>query len=477
MKFTKNHRVLFIIHDLHQEDNQFLLGPAYLAAVLDKEGAYVESYCMDVFHYTNEQLAEFLDKNKFDLICLSFLAARFKRTVEPLCKVINKHKGNAWLVLGGHCSSAIPEYILRKTKADVVAIGEAENVIIGLLETKINNSNIFEVRGIAFLAGNKVIFTGKNIIVEDLDMIPFPLWKIFPMDKYTTCFKLYKQKPGERSFSIITSRGCVNRCNFCMRLEKGIRLRSIKNIVEELKLLKKYYGVNNYIFQDELFVLNKQRIKDFINSLKRANLKIKFFCNARVDTIDIEMVKLLKQAGAVFINLGLESTSDKVLKLMNKHTTVKQNLRAIQAIRNVRDVGIGLNFLWNNFGDTIDTLKENARWIKKYNTYYQCRTIRPTTPYPGCDLYYECIKRGLLKGPADFFNKFKNSDLMLVNLMKMSTARAYKELFKVNRDLILDNYLNIKGDLNYANMLIQDLQDLYLGKTIIFRGVRHYENK
>ncbi len=95
-------KVLLIIHDVHQDDNQFPLGPAYLAAVLKKEGIEVEVYCQDVFHYPNSHLAKLLDSNHYDLIGLGFLAARFKETVEPLCEVINQHKKDAWLVLGGH---------------------------------------------------------------------------------------------------------------------------------------------------------------------------------------------------------------------------------------------------------------------------------------------------------------------------------------------------------------------------------------
>ncbi|MFA6389605.1 MAG: hypothetical protein WCW77_03435, partial [Patescibacteria group bacterium] len=90
--FNKNNKVLFIIHDLYQDDNRFPLGPAYLAAVLNKNGATAEAYCMDVFHFSNDDLARHLDKNEYDLIGVGFLAARFEETVRELCRVINAHK-------------------------------------------------------------------------------------------------------------------------------------------------------------------------------------------------------------------------------------------------------------------------------------------------------------------------------------------------------------------------------------------------
>jgi len=72
-----------------------------LASALQREGIDVQVYCQDVFHYPNSHLADLLQSNRFDLIGLGFLAGRFKETVEPLCKVINQHKRDAWLVLGG----------------------------------------------------------------------------------------------------------------------------------------------------------------------------------------------------------------------------------------------------------------------------------------------------------------------------------------------------------------------------------------
>ncbi len=475
--FAKNNKVLFIIHDVYQDDNKFPLGPGYLAAVLNKNGASVESYCMDVFHYTNEELAAHLEENNYDIIGLAFLAARFKETVVDLSKVINKHKKNAWFVVGGHGPSAIPEYVLKTIQPDVVAIGEAENTIIDLLKCKINNGSLADVNGIAYLENGEFKKTGPNRIVTRLDEIPFPLWDIFPMDRYTTSLELFNQEPDEKTFSIITVRGCVNRCNFCYRMEKGVRARSVRNVIEEIKILRDKYNVSYYFFEDELFVLSKPRLLEFEKGLKDAGLKIKFYCQARVDLIDEEMVEILKRCGCQFINFGFESSDDNVLELMNKHTTVEQNIRVLEMIRKVGGIGMGLNFIWNNFGDNEKTLRDNVELIKKYNTYNQRRTIRPVTPFPGCDLYYKLIETGKLKGTEDFFKKFKNSDLILVNNMEMPDEKAYKLLLEANTDLILDHCRHTNGNMDEAKDLIRQLADLYAGRILKFRGVRTLARK
>jgi len=472
----KNGNVLFIIHDLYQEDNHFPLGIGYMAAVLKREGVNVDVYCQDVFHYTNEELAELLKLNEYDLICVGFLAARFKETVVDLCSVINTHKKNAWLVLGGHGPSPIPEYVLKETNADIVVIGEAEETIVELLEHKRNALDCHGVKGVAFRDGENILVNERRKPIKNLDSILFPEWSLFPMEKYSTCLQVFGMDSIDKAFPIITSRGCVNKCNFCYRMEKGIRFRSIKNVVDEIKILNDRYGVNYFIMFDELFVSKKARAFEFKELLEQNDLKIKYSCNARVDIFDEEIVDALKESGCKFVNFGMESSDQNVLNLMNKNTTVEQNIKAAEITKKA-GIGLGLNFIWGNIGDTEDSLKNNARLIKKYNTYDQLRTIRPVTAYPGCDLYYEAISRGLLAGPDDFFNKFTNSDLLTVNFTDITDDEFYKLLFETNKELILDHYEHTTKNMDEANRLIDDFYSLYFEGSIKFRGARHYKKK
>ncbi|MFH1391992.1 MAG: radical SAM protein [Candidatus Diapherotrites archaeon] len=473
--FTKKNKVLFIIHDVYQDDNLLPLGPAYLAAVLHENGAQVEAYCMDIFHYTNEDLAKHLDENEYDLIGLGFMAARFEETIRELCKTINAHKKNAWFVLGGSGPSPIPEYMLKETKADIIAIGEFEKGIIKLLDAKIHNKPLKDIKSISYIENGELIVNERDAPISNIDEIPFPLWEIFPMEEYVNSIKFFKQDPGEKTFVFLSSRGCINRCNFCYRLERGIRVRSLQNIIEELKILYEKYGVTCYYFLDELFVLSKTRLREFEKALKEANLKIKFSCNARVDLIDEELIEILKRCGCTFINFGFESSDDNVLKIMEKNTTVEKNINALEVVKKVGGVGMGLNFIWNNFGDTAEILRNNANLIMKYNTYDQCRTIRPVTPYPGSPLYYTLIKQGKLGGAEDFFKKFKNSDLIFINNMSIPDAQAYKLLLEVNTDLVMDHYKHTSGNMEEAKKIIKDFTALYAGEIDNFRGARHLD--
>lgn len=274
---SKKGKVLFIIHDIYQEDNDFPMGIGYLAAILKKEGVEVKVCCQDIFHWSNEKLAQlFLENENYDLIGIGFLAARFKETVLGLCETINQYKKDAWLVLGGYGPSPIPEYVIKKTNADIIAIGEAEETIVELLKCKLEKGDLSKIKGIAYKDEDRIVINERRKPIVNLDFIPFPEWSLFPMEKYTTCMELFDAEKDDKTLGILTGRGCFNRCNFCYRMEKGIRLRSIKNVIDEIKILNQKYGVNYFPMDDELFNFPKKRTLEFYRALKENNLKIKF---------------------------------------------------------------------------------------------------------------------------------------------------------------------------------------------------------
>ncbi len=469
---TRKPKVLFVIHDVYQDDNEFPLGPAYLGSVLSREGVDVKVLCADVYHYSDEQIGQFLRSTHFDVIGLGFLSARFKETVLPLCEEINRRKKNAWLVLGGHGPSPIPEYMLNKTKADVVAIGEAEDTIVELVRCKTGDQDLADVKGIAYRQDNEVYINEKRQPIKNLDSIPFPAWKLFPMKEYTTCMVYAGQTKDERSFQMITSRGCVGNCSFCYRMSRGIRFRSMENVVEEMKVLMFKYGVKYFEFQDELFLVNKKRLFMFRDALEQNRLKIKFYCQSRAGLLDKEMAECLKEMGCKKLNVGFESMNQKVLDAMNKHVTPEQNVETAELCNEV-GLSLGLNFIWGNPHDTEQTLTDDVDFLMKYNTYQEIRTIRPVTPYPGCPLYYRAIGEGLLKDAEDFFDKFKNSDLLTVNFTDIPEQKFYKLLFEADKMLILNHYKHTNGNMQEARSLINDFYKLYFKQGYNFRGARH----
>jgi anaerobic magnesium-protoporphyrin IX monomethyl ester cyclase len=474
-------KVLFIVHDVYQEDNEFPLGIGYLAAVLKKHGADVTVCCQDVFHYSNEELAEKYLKNKtYDLIGIGFMAARFKETILDLCKTVNKHKKNAKLILGGHGPSSIPEYVLKTTQADLVAIGEAEETIIEVLDTILLKKDFSQIKGIAYRDGDNVFVNGRRKPVKNLDSLPFPAWELFPMDKYTTNMKYMGQAEDQKAMQVLTSRGCVNKCTFCYRLEKGFRFRSMENVMQEIKALYDTYNVTYFTIQDELFVASVKRFKEYLAGLEKYgllhNIKYNISVGIRADIANDEMAKLLKESGCQKVNIGFESTSQICLDDYKKNTTVEDNIRTAELMKR-NNMNMGVNFIFGAPHDTEETLKQNVQFIKKYNQYQELRTIRPVTPYPGSEMFDYAVEKGLLTGPEEFFERFKNSDLITVNFTEIPNDKFYKMLFEANKELILDHFQHTNGDMKEAQHMIDSFYNLYFKGFTKFRGARHFEKK
>lgn len=471
-------KILFIIHDVYQDDNEFPLGIGYLAAILRNGGYEVTVYCQDVFHYTNDELAQYLDNHDFDIVGLGFLAARYAETVRPLAKVINAHKKKAKFFLGGHGVTATPEYILNDTQADVAVLGEAEGAIIPIVEKVINGADLNGQVGVAFRVGEKVVVNPRAKMVGILDSIPLPAFDLFPMDKYVDSIKLPGSGPNDKTIGILTSRGCINRCSFCYRMEVGIRARSIDNVFEELDILNRKYGVTYFEFIDEMFIPNHRRIEEFVAALKKLKTPIKYYCQARVELAkDKSALKLLADSGCQILNLGLESLDQNVLDLMGKHTKVEDNYEAVE---NTIAAGMhaGLNFIWANPGDSVESLNKIVEFLLKYDTLGQLRTIRPPTPFPGCPLYYQAIEQGKLKGPGDFFDKFTNSDRLTVNYTTLSDDEVYAALLEANSRLIKNHYQKKNKSQSEAEMMIENFKKVYFPsrpEDVKFRGARHYD--
>jgi radical SAM superfamily enzyme YgiQ (UPF0313 family) len=235
-------------------------------------------------------------------------------------------------------------------------------------------------------------------------------------------------------------------------------------IVEEVKQLQKDYGITYVDFADELLMSSPGRAISVSEALYP--LKLKWMCNGRLNYAKPEVLKKMKEAGCVFINYGIESVDDEVLSNMNKQLTYNQ---IIKGVERTLEAGMspGLNIIWGNIGDTKETLGKSVEFLLKYDDHAQMRTIRPVTPYPGCDLYYKAIEMGKLKGVEDFYeNKHKNSDLLSVNFTDLTDDDFHKELYKANV-ILMEKYFRTKLSDN-----VLSAGKLYMGHDTSFRGFR-----
>lgn len=459
-------RILLVVYDNESYINWFPQGLAYITSVLRNAGHEVVIYNQDVYHYSEEHLIEYLKNNAFDIVGVSVIAGYYQyRKLLKLSAAINAVPKRPFYIIGGHGPSPEPDFFLKKTGTDIVVIGEGEITMLEIIEALEYKKGFSNIKGIAYVENNRVIRTASRPLIQDLDTIPFPAYDLFPMDHYAL-LRMPNIKNSERCVPILSGRGCTFTCNFCYRMDEGFRPRSTEGIIEEIKLLWKDYNVKYIAFSDELLMSSVRRTTELCEAFIKAKLNIKWDCNGRLNYAKPELLKLMKEAGCVFINYGIEAVDDQVLKNMNKALTVKQILTGVENTISA-DISPGLNIIFGNISDNRDTIRKGMEFLLKYDDHAQLRTIRPVTPYPGSPLYYHAIEKGLLKDAEDFYeNKHLNSDLLAINFTDMTDEEFHEALFEANKQL-LKNYYS-----HQLESMIRVAEDLYINQNASFRGFR-----
>ena len=466
-------KVLLIAYDNDSHISYFPLGLGYIAAALREDGHEIEIYEQNIYHYPDQHLTSYLNDHHFDAVGVGGCGGYYQyRKIKKICEAVSRAEDKPFFWMGGHLPSPEPEYFLRNFKGvDAVVIGEGEETCKHMLKVwseSRKKSDFKKVPGMAFLdENNQYVQNERRELIKEIDEIPYPAWDLFTMEHYVL-LRQPNTVRSDRCMSMLSGRGCPFRCNFCYRMDSGFRPRSTAGIIDEIKILKERYKVNYISFDDELMMSSIARTKEIAQAIIDQKLNIKLYCQGRLNFAckDLEMLHLLKEAGCVFINYGIESMDNGALERMHKNLTTDM---IIQGIENTLKAGIspGLNIIFGNLGEDAEILKKDVEFLLKYDDGAQMRTIRPVTPYPGTELYHIACQKGLIKDIEDFYeNKHTNSDLLTCNFTTLTDEEFYKALDWAN-GVLLENYIERQRQ---ANKLC--LSDLYEKHNAGFRGFR-----
>lgn len=459
-------RVLLVVYDNESYIHWFPQGLAYIAAVLVENGIDVDIYNQDLHHWPDSHLTAYLDENKYDVVGFSAIGGYYQyRKMLAISDAVNRSRQRPFYIIGGHGPAPEPEYFLKKTQADAVVIGEGESTIVDLLDALASHRRLTEVEGIAHREGEQVHVNPSRPLISDIDTIPYPAYHLFPMEYYRL-LRLPHCRTTDFAIPVLSGRGCTFKCNFCYRMDEGFRPRSPESIVEEIQFLKQACGATYIAFSDELLMSSVERTVALCEAFIKGRLDIRWDCNGRLNYAKPDVLKLMKEAGCVFINYGIEAMDDQVLRNMNKALTTRQIVDGIEATL-AAGISPGYNIIFGNIGDSRETLNKGVEFLLKYDDGAQLRTIRPVTPYPGCDLYYYAIEKGLLEDCEDFYEqKHINSDLVAVNFTDMTDEEFHRALFDANSRLIENYFANRSKD------VVDQARRLYLETDAGFRGFR-----
>lgn len=345
-------------------------------------------------HYVWKEVEETLRTYKPDVIGISLLSVEVASAlkVSQICKKYNDKCSVVW---GGLHPSFLADDCLNNKEVDYVIRGEGEYPMLELCRALEKGSDVSGVRSLSYKRNGAIAHNPPSDPIANIDDIPMPARDSL----------LYPESFDFKSFgSMIISRGCPFRCSFCSSRnfwDKKVRFRSPENIVQEIAALHKAYGTKHIMFWDDSFTINKDTIKKYLTAIKDSGLNINWKTATRADLIDEDLLAVMKKSGCVKLEIGVESGSDRIKKVIHKDVTNEQILKAFNMI-NKSGIGSGAFFMAGFPEETLDDLGQTFQLMKELNASEIAFNI--FDPMPGSSEYEKCIKMGLVPEHPDWNN-------------------------------------------------------------------------
>lgn len=365
---------------------------AYAAAVLEKNQISTELYDFPALGWDKPRLAKIVKEKQPDFVVLDSTTPSIYSDIE--CAKIVKENSRAKVIMVGPHVSALPVDTLEEAKGlvDVVCIGEYDYTVLDAIR---NFEDLVAVPGIAWYSSGKVRMTSPRLLINNLDDLPFPAWHKLDLKKYFDGGKLYPY------IDVISGRGCPNRCSFCLwpQVMHGTRyrLRSPANVVDEIEHDLKIFPQlkrGEFFFEDDTFTVDKERAVQICQEILRRDLKITFSVNARADTADPEMFKIMKQAGCRELLAGFESGTQAILDNVHKHITLDESRRFMSLAKQAKLKVHGC-FVIGLPGET----PVSAQATVDFALSLGCDTLQfsGAVPFPGTEFFKLAQEQGWLK--------------------------------------------------------------------------------
>lgn len=392
--------------NLSTVDEEFCLAPpiilAYVAAILERAGHKVILIDARALNLSKSDVLEKLEFFKPDILAFRAESYHFYDALDWISYL--KRYLKIPVIAGGPNLFLYPEETISHPEIDYGIIGEAIESLPMLLRIIEDKGDLSRIPGIAYKdsQGKACLnnFPGKYI---DFDLYPFPARHLLPNDRY------YSFISQRKNFTImVTSTGCPFRCSFCaIHPTTKYRLRSPLNVVDEIEICYKEFGVREIDFFDATFFLGKTRAFQIFREINRRKLKIEWSCRSRVDVVDEDILREASSAGCRQVYYGIESVNSQVLGTIKKDIELSEVKNAIKISNRYGIKTMGF-FMVGNPGDTKESVRDTIAFAKDLGLDFiqVCRAIaKPGTELDkmmigttGNDYWRKHIKGARIKG-------------------------------------------------------------------------------
>ena len=410
-------KIAFFHKDLYER-----LGIMSISAVLKKNGHTCEIFCKDA----EKKFTESILKYRPDVITCGPCTTEHVFDLQTLRELKDIYPDFV-AVIGGHHATVYTN-VINEPQVDVMCMGEAEYTLLELMNSIEQSKNYNNIEGAWVKYRHGRIYKNPiRLLIENLDALPFPDRKIY-YDKY----KLLRDNPTK---TFMASRGCPFQCSYCFnhyyqklyRMKgKYVRYRSPENVIAEIKEVMNNYNLTWVQFHDSTFNSHYQYTSKFLNHYKNSNLP-DFICNIRVENLDENLAKLMKESGCDKVTLGVECGNEDIRRtILKRYMTNEQIIGACALIKkyNIRLFTSNMVGLPNEtVNDAFKTIEVNRKIKPEISNCYVL------VPFPKTDISEYCIENGCLKRdhdidslPSTNSNKsiIINKDInKLINIQKM----------------------------------------------------------
>lgn len=423
--------------------SQLPLSIGFLAGYLETKGYATCIIDEQLKQTTEEELGSLIEAHGIKVVGFTVLTLTARRAYELAASIKRKWPAIK-IVMGGVHATLLPAEPIEKGVADFVVRQEGELTLHELLEAIEANGTYENIQGLSFKKDGEVIHNPPRPFIADLDILPpFP-------------YHLFKANMKSYQFgNMLTSRGCPYACIFCSQaLVSGRRYRtkSPDKVVEELDTLVHEYKQDFIFFNDDNFIVNKKNVHELCDKIIARNYpaNLKLGLNARGDSLDKPLLEHMKAAHFTMISFGLETGSDRIMKLVKKGETVAQIAEGVRLAHEAGFIASGqfiLGFPTETRAESIMTIKHALRIPLDFTRF------NLLVPYPGSEIF-EIVKleQGKISKDSDWSNYASHSGLTGKDIPYVPQGRTAEDLFRLQWWGNLIFYLRPRQMLNLRNL-------------------------
>ncbi|MBF0520436.1 MAG: radical SAM protein [Nitrospirae bacterium] len=370
------------------------LSLVYIATLLQENGHEVRVTDAPAENISLHGLKSLIDSFNPDVAILSTGTPTITNDLAVAALIKEQKPVITTIVIGTHVTVFDTQSLKQAAGLDIVIRNEPE---ITAVETVNNLHNLHNVLGITFRAVNgDIVRNDDREFASNLDALPFPNWSLINTASYTLPLK------ATPFLMVMPQRGCHFPCTFCTSQTyygKKIRLRTVDSIVEEIKADIEKYGVREYFFWAETFTANPAFVKELCMGLITKNVNISWVCNSRIDTVNEELLQLMKRAGCWMISFGIESVDAGVLRGVRKNIGFEQIKKTLSAARKAGILTSG-HIIFGLPNETVSSALETKRKVLDLDLNFA--QFYCAVPFPGSELYNTALLNGWIKDNGNF---------------------------------------------------------------------------